>query len=201
MRFLKSLETNSFRTVAITSPTRRSGNTLTAINLAINIARNSDSRVLLAELDLITPSFHRFLGLEKSRGLTDYLLDDAGLAEIVLDVGVDGLAIIPAGSPVANASGLLSSRKTARLVEELQRSDAHDVVLFDLPSVLAFDDAIAFSSLVDCALLVVEEGVTRVADVRRARARLENTRVLGVVLNRSVRGDDEFGGSRRVRES
>jgi protein-tyrosine kinase len=148
--------------------------------------------VLLVELDLVNPSFKRILGFEKFRGMADYLLDDAGLSEIVLDIGVDGLAIIPAGSPVVNSFELLSSRKAARFVEELTRLDDHKIVLFDLPSVVAFDDAIAFSPLVDCALLVVEEGATKVSDVRRALTRLEHTEVLGIVLNRSVQGDNEI---------
>ena len=65
--------------------------------------------------------------------------------------------------------------------------------MFDLPSVLAFEDAIAFSPLVDCALLVVEEGSTKVSDVRRALTRLEQTEILGIVLNRSIQGDNEIG--------
>jgi protein-tyrosine kinase len=69
--------------------------------------------------------------------------------------------------------------------------------LFDLPSVLAFDDAVAFSPLVDCALLVVEEGSTKVSDVRRALTRLEHTKILGIVLNRSIGGDNEIGKASR----
>jgi protein-tyrosine kinase len=196
MRLLKSLEKKCWRTVAVTSPTRRSGNTLTAINLAISIARGLTHRVLLVELDFVNPSFHRILGFDNFRGMADYLLDDAGLSEIVLDIGVDGLTIIPAGSPVANSFDLLSSQM-ARFVAELKRLNEYEVVLFDLPSVLAFDDAIAFSPLVDCALLVVEEGATKVSDVRRSLARLEHTQILGVVLNRSIQGDSEIGpGSR-----
>jgi protein-tyrosine kinase len=197
MRILKSLEKNCWSTVAVTSPTRESGNTLTAINLAISIARDLAHSVLLVELDLISPSFNRILGFEKFRGMADYLLDDAGLSEIVLDIGVDGLAIIPAGSPVANSFELLSSRKMAGFVGELKRLNDHRVVLFDLPSVVAFDDAIAFSPLVDCALLVVEEGATKVSDVRRALTRLEHTKILGVVLNRSTGGDKEIGNASR----
>jgi protein-tyrosine kinase len=189
MRLLKSIEKNCWSTVAVTSPTRRSGNTLTAINLALSIARDLTRSVLLVELDFVNPSFNRILGFEKFRGMADYLLDDAGLSEIVLDIGVDGLTIIPAGSRVANSVDLLSSRNMARFVEELRRLNNHEVVLFDLPSVVAFEDAVAFSPLVDCALLVVEEGVTKVSDVRRALTRLEHTEILGTVLNRSIRGD------------
>jgi protein-tyrosine kinase len=196
MRFLKSLEKNGWSTVAVTSPSKGSGNTLTAMNLAISIARDFHS-VLLVELDLVSPSFNRLLGFGKVRGMADYLLHDAPLSEIVMNIGVDGLAIIPAGSPVANSFKLLSSRKMARFVGELKQLNDHEVVLFDLPSVLAFDDAVAFSPLVDCALLVVEEGSTRVSDVRRALTRLEHTKILGIVLNRSIRGDNEIGKASR----
>ena len=196
MRLLKSLKKNCWSTVAVTSPTRGSGNTLTAINLAMSIVKGLSHSVLLVELDLVSPSFDRILGFEKFPGMADYLLNGAGLSDIVLDIGVDGLAIIPAGR-VANSLELLSSPKMARFVGELKQLNAHEVVLFDLPSVLAFDDAIAFSPLVDCALLVVEEGATKVSEVRRALTRLEDTEILGVVLNRSIRGDDEIGNASR----
>ena len=139
--------------------------------------------MLLVELDLVSPSFNRLLGFEKVRGMADYLLHDAPLSEIVMNIGVDGLAIIPAGSPVANSFELLSSRKMARFVGELKQLNDHEVVLFDLPSVLAFDDAVAFSPLVDCALLVVEEGSTKVSDVRRALTRLEHTKIFSALFS------------------
>jgi protein-tyrosine kinase len=86
---------------------------------------------------------------------------------------------------VTNSSELLSSPKMTRLVEELKLRYKQLIVLFDLPSVLSVDDAMAFSPFVDCALLVVEEGETRVNDVRRALDYLRSTKILGVVLNRS----------------
>jgi protein-tyrosine kinase len=102
-----------------------------------------------------------------------------------LNPGIDRLVVIPAGSPVTNSSELLASPKMTRLLEELKLRYEHKIVLFDLPSVLAIDDAMAFSPFVDCALLVVEEGETRVNDVRRALNHLKSTKILGVVLNRS----------------
>jgi len=92
----------------------------------------------------------------------------------------------PAGSPVTNSSELLSSPKMIRLVEELKSRYERRIILFDLPSVLTNGDAMAFSPFVDCALLVVEEGETRVNDVRRALDYLRSTNILGVVLNRSI---------------
>jgi len=184
-QIIHRLQENGWNTVAITSPTRASGNTLTAINLAISIARNYNYTVLLVELDLVNPSFRQVLGFEERQGIVDHLLHDVPVSEIMLDLGIDGLVVIPAGPPVTNSSELLSSPKMTRLVEELKLRYKHLIVLFDLPSVLSIDDAMAFSPFVDCALLVVEEGETRVNDVRRAVEYLRSTKILGVVLNRS----------------
>jgi protein-tyrosine kinase len=120
----------------------------------------------------------------------DHLLHDVPIPEILLNPGIDRLVVIPAGSPVTNSSELLSSPKMTRLVEELKLRYEHRIVLFDLPPVLAIDDAMAFSRFVDCALLVVEEGETRVNDVRRALDYLRSTEILGVVLNRSIHVQD-----------
>jgi protein-tyrosine kinase len=183
---IKRLQENGWNTVAISSPSPGSGSTLTAINLAISIARDFSYSVLVVELNLVNPSFRRILGFEQRLGIVDHLLHDVPVPEILLNPGIDRLVVIPAGSPVANSSELLSSPKMSRLVGELKFRYEQRIVLFDLPPVLATDDAMAFSRFVDCALLVVEEGETRVSDVRRALGYLRSTHILGVVLNRSI---------------
>ena len=185
------LHKNGWNTVAITSPSRASGNTLAAINLAISIARDSSYTVVLVELDLVNPSFRQILGFKQRQGIADYLLRDVPIEEILVNPGINRLVVIPAGSPVPNASEQLSSPKLTRLIEELKRRYDNRIVLFDLPSVLASEDAEAFCPFVDCALLVVEEGKTRVEDVRRALDHLKATKILGAVLNRSIHVDDD----------
>jgi Mrp family chromosome partitioning ATPase len=126
------------------------------------------------------------LGFEQRQGIVDYLLDDVPIPEILINSGINNLVVIPAGSPVDNASELLTSPKMSQLVAELKLQDERRIVLFDLPSVVASDDAVAFSRFVDCILLVVAEGETRVNDVRRALDYLRSRRILGVVFNRSI---------------
>jgi Mrp family chromosome partitioning ATPase len=185
-QILKRLDENGWNTVAVVSPSKASGTTLTAVNLAISIAQNFSYTVFLVELDLVNPSFGEVLGFGQRPGIADHLLHDVPLPQILLNPGIDHLVVIPAGSPVMNTSGLLSSPKMIRLVQQLKLGSERQIVLFDLPSVLTIDDAMAFSPLVDCALLVVEEGETRVSDVRRALDHLGSTKILGVVLNRSI---------------
>jgi protein-tyrosine kinase len=185
-QIIKRLQEHGWNTVAITSPSKASGNTLTAINLAISIARHLNYTVLLVELDLVNPSFRKILGFEQRQGIVDHLLHGVPIPEILLNPGIERLFVLPAGSPVTNSSELLSGSKMARLVEKLKCPYENQIVLFDLPSVLANDDAMAFCAFVDCALLVVEEGETRVNAVRRALEYLRSTEIIGVVLNRSI---------------
>ncbi len=63
--------------------------------------------------------------------------------------------------------------------------------MFDLPPVLAADDALAFAPLVECGLVVAAEGRTRRNDLVRTIELLHNTPLVGTVLNRA--GDTPSG--------
>lgn len=196
-QIVKRLRQNGWRTVAITSPTRASGATFTAINLAVSMARDFRHSVVLVELDLANPSFREVHGLDHRFGVVDYLLHDAPISEIAFHPGVDRLVVIPAGTSAPNSSELLSSHKMTQFVEELKFRYENAILLFDLPSALAKDDAIAFSPLVDCALIVVEEDETRVNDVRRALDYLHSTEILGIVMNRAKAAEGDGRKSSR----
>ena len=77
----------------------------------------------------------------------------------------------------------------------VQGSDAdgehHSIVVFDMPPVLASDDVLAFGPQLDGLLLVVGEGTTDRAQLRRAKEVLAEMNLLGVVLNRSVERNDQ----------
>jgi protein-tyrosine kinase len=187
---MRSLQERNWNTVAITSPSKGAGSTLTAVNLAISIARSLSYTVLLAELNFVQPSFRELMGFDQQKGIIDHLLNDEPISSILINPGIDRLVLAPAGSAVTNSSELLASPKMAALVEEFKDRYERRIVLFDLPPVLALDDAMTFSRLVDCALIVVEEGVTRVDEVRRAIDHLRSTNILGVVLNRSIHSEN-----------
>jgi protein-tyrosine kinase len=192
-QIIQRIQEKGWDTVAVTSPSRGSGTTFTAINLSISIARDPAYTVFLVELDFIKPSFRELLGLRQTKGIVDHLLHGVPISKISFTVGIDRLVVIPAGSTVANAEELLSSPRMSLFVEELKRHCKHPIVVFDLPSSQAFDNAMAFPRFADCALLVVNEGETRVYDVRRALESLKSTSVLGVVLNRSIHAENDGG--------
>ena len=65
------------------------------------------------------------------------------------------------------------------------RAGQERIVIFDLPPILATDDMLAFSPLIDAVLLVVSEGKTQQDDLITAKSFLEDANVVGTVLNRS----------------
>ncbi len=182
---LQRMRANGWNVLAITSPGPGEGKTLTALNLAITIAREVNHTVLLVELDLRQPTLHRCLGYEPGPGITDYLLRDTPLSEVMFNPGIDRLVIIPAGPPAESSSELLSSPRMVDLVRELKERYPSRLVLFDVPPLLTSDDGLAFVPYVDAALLVVAEGQTSYEDVELAKDMLASTHLLGAVLNRA----------------
>lgn len=182
---LQRMKENGWNALAITSPGEGEGKTLTAVNLAISLAREVNHTVLLVDLDLRRPSVHACFGAKPELGLSDYLFKDVPLPEILFNPGVERLVVLPGREPIHNSSEVLSSPKMVRLVEELKTRYPSRMVLFDLPPLLSADDALAFAPYVDAALVVIEDGKTPRDELLQAMGYLRTTRVLGTVLNKA----------------
>ena len=107
----------------------------------------------------------------------------APLSAALVSPGVPRFSFLPCREPVAEASEYLSS--LGGFVKELESRYTNRIVLFDLPPLLAADDALSFLPLVDAALLVVEEGRTKRADVVRSLDLIGEKRLLGSVINKA----------------
>lgn len=180
---LRRLRANS---LAVLSSGSGEGKTLTALNLAIAIAADFGHTALLVDLDLRNPCVHRRLGFDPETGIDDCLQQGRALNEAMIKVrGYERLTIIPARSPVEQSSELLLSQRMGDLVGELRSRYSNRIVLFDVPPVLASDDALAFSRHVEAGLLVVSEGHTSRESIQRSLALLDRLTIVGTVLNQS----------------
>lgn len=186
---LQKMRENEWNALAITSPGENEGKTLTAINLAISLAMEVDQTVLLVDADLRHPSVHRYFGLSDGPGLSDYLMSDTPLEEMLIHPGIGRFVILPGGKPLLNSSEMLRSPRMVELVHELKSRYPSRLVLFDLPPVLSAADALAFSPYVDAAVLVAEEAGTKSAHIARAAELLNSTHLIGTVLNKSLEPD------------
>lgn len=190
-RALQKLRENNWSTLAVTSPNGNEGKTVTAINLAISLAWEVNHTVLLVDANLRKPSVHEYFGFTSQLGLSDYLLDRVPLADLLLNPrGIPRFIVLPGGRPIAQSSEMLSSPKMGALVSELKQRYPSRLVIFDLPD-LSTSDALAFAPYVDAMLLVVENGKTSRDALAQALDTLENTPVIGTVLNKADFTRDE----------
>lgn len=184
-RCLQVMDANNWTTLAITSPGKDTGNSLTATNLAISIAMEFNRSVLLVDANLHNPAICNLFDIKPEIGLSDYLLHDTPISEMLINPDIDRLVILPAGKEMINSTEMLRSPKMIRLVSELKNRYPSRIVIFDLPPLLSQADTLGFSPYVDCVLLVVDEGHTKTDELKHAASLLKDINVLGTVLNKT----------------
>jgi capsular exopolysaccharide synthesis family protein len=192
------------RVVAVSSPGRGEGKTITAINLAGALAQSRDARVVLLEVDLRHPAMARYLGLGARRGLSSYLVDPAMSDEAILvhPAGV-AFAVVPAGVASSMPYELLKSPRMARLLAALR--SRFDYVVVDTPPVLPFPDVGILRDAVDGFVVVVRANRTPRELLHDAIDVIGRQRTLGLIFNDDDRspgagqsGDEGRGWRRYV---
>lgn len=192
-RLLRRLEANQWTSFAVTGVTAGEGKTLTALNLALALAQDVNTCVFLVDLDLQRPRIASYLGMSNlhgEKGLSDYLLGDESVDNIIYSPDIERFAVIPNFQPLQQSSELLASPRMLELLRMLENEMPRRIVIFDMPPILASDDVLAFAPQLDGVLLVVGEGATSRDSLRSAKEVLAEMNLLGVVLNRSSERDD-----------
>lgn len=171
------------RTLVVTSSSIAEGKSVTTANLSLTMALEG-KRVLLADADLRHPAQQELFGLEERKGLTDVLMREAVLEDVIVPVPGTTLAILPCGSLPPNPSELLASEQMGNTLRDLL--DSWDIVVFDTPPCTLVADAVILASRCDGSLQVIDaETAGRQSAMDAADAlRTARARILGVVLNR-----------------
>jgi Mrp family chromosome partitioning ATPase len=182
-RVLQRLLAEHWQTIAVVSPSGGDGKTLTAINLAISIASTRTHTSLLVDLDWQRPSVHTYFGYDPPHDVCDYLLRDQPMSDVLVNPGVPRFCFVPCARPVPDSSEHLAD--LGPYVHELKTRYRNRIVLFDVPPLLLTDDALSFLPLVDCVLLVVQEGKTKAKYVEQSLELIDPDRLLGSVINNS----------------
>jgi protein-tyrosine kinase len=189
-RVLHRMAEHNWYTLGITGTGAGEGKTITAINLAIALAQDPNAWVYLVDLDLQRPQLGAYLGMSYEHGLTDFLTGQAELDQIIYDIGIKRLAVVPNASPVETSSEHLRSARMADFINALEAQSPRRIIILDMPPILVSDDVLAFAPRVDSFLLVATQGITARRTLANAREILSELNVLGVVLNRSTEHND-----------
>ena len=185
-QILQRARAHGLGTLGVVSAINGEGKTLTAINLALGLAAEPNQTIILVDLDLRRPAVARTLGLDANYGLESWFAGEGPAKSVCYAIeGVERLYVVPTLAPVVGSSEALAALGTRRLLESLKDRDSGRLLVVDLPPVLLSDDALTVAPLLDAAVLVVHERITRREDVTRVIELLGDTRIVGTVLNRS----------------
>jgi exopolysaccharide/PEP-CTERM locus tyrosine autokinase len=167
----------------VTSALPGEGKSFVAANLAVSIARHINRSVLLMDCDLRRPSIHRQFGFGDTPGLSDYLSRGVELGSLLLKTGVEHLTILPAGSPTATPSELLSSERMSDLIKEVSARYHDRLIIIDSPPPRMAAESAALARQVDGILVVVKYAGTPREMVTDLIDKLGPHKVLGAIVN------------------
>jgi protein-tyrosine kinase len=175
------IDVANLRVLGVTSAVAGEGKTLTAINLAANMAMTGRKKVLLLDMDLRKSSIASELSVAPRPGLGDYLLGAAALGDIFRNSVVQGLSVIPGGKTIESPADLLAGERFRSLLRDLRGQ--FDLVILDTPPVLPVPDALTITEQVDSFILLFRLGHTPQQLFRQAVEEIGERKILGAVLN------------------
>ena len=184
-RLQNRLKRNNWFSLAIASPSQADGKSITAVNLAVSIAREKQKPVYLIDLDMRNPSVCRFLGICDIRPLPDYLAGQAKPEDVLFETSFPNLIVGGALTPAESASELLAGPRFSELLSHIRLRSPDALVIVDLPPVNVTDEALQVGPRMDAFLVVVSEGKTDRAQLARTLSSLSEFTVAGVVINQS----------------
>jgi protein-tyrosine kinase len=171
------------RTILVTSATAGEGKTFVAANLAAGIAHDFHAYSLLVDCDLRNPSLGKWFGIHNGYGLSDYLVGEKEIPDLLIKTEVERLKILLGGTLQDNPTELIGSARMEALIRELKERYSDRYIILDTTPLLATSEPEVLSKLVDGIILVVRAGVTPRETVKQALSPLDKDKILGVVLN------------------
>ena len=170
--------------VLVCSPHPDEGKSYCAANLAIALAAEKDSEVLLVDADFAKPSVLKMLGLPKGPGFMDILArEDMRVEDCVLATDIAGLHVLPAGNHTTSDSEYLASHRTAEVLDRLTRAAPNRIVIFDSPPALAASQAAELAEHVGQAIVVARADRTGQHALEDALTLLSSCPDLKLLLN------------------
>jgi polysaccharide biosynthesis transport protein len=176
----------SNQVIGITSALPNEGKTTIAASLAQLIAHSGKS-VIVVDCDLRNPSLSASLAPSATAGIADIINQGRQIDEMIWRDPKTNLALLPAVSqtPVLHTSEMLAADPMRKLFDRLRST--YDYVIVDLPPLTPLVDVRSTTSFIDCFVLVVEWGQTKVEIVKHALHTAPNIHecLIGAVLNKT----------------
>ncbi|HEY5952592.1 MAG TPA: polysaccharide biosynthesis tyrosine autokinase, partial [Kofleriaceae bacterium] len=186
----RSLRTNvlfsaadrQLKTIVISSANPREGKTTTVIYLGTTMAQ-SGQRVLLIDTDMRRPRLHASLGVSRQTGLTNLIVGDHAIDDVIKTTEIPNLYVLPCGPPPPNPAELLMTQRFQAILAEL--GTRFDRIILDSPPLGIVTDAVVLSKHTDGVILVAKSGKTLRDELKRAARQIRDVdgKIFGTIVN------------------
>jgi len=160
--------------IVITSGESGDGKTYFSVNLACVYAMAS-RKTLLIDMDIRKPSVNQRFNITKVEGVTNYLVGQCELNDVILKLPDVDFDILPAGTVPPNAGELIRSEKLIEMIQELKKK--YEYIIIDTSPIGVVADAYALAMMADINLFVVRNNKTNKGFFKRLTEQLKNDNI------------------------
>jgi len=184
------IKLKGIKTILISSPDRKEGKSLVSLKVATEMA-NKKQKVLLVDMDFFSPKLSAKLLTNTTEGLSNYLMSECSLEQVIKKTEIETLDFICAGNVEGHKELFYNSNKLAAFIEWAKTN--YDVVFFDTPAAIYIPDIIELFEYVDSIVVIARlQHTTRklLNSLFKILAAFKN-KYIGVILNdfHTNRGD------------
>lgn len=184
-RVLQQARQHGWKRIALVSPHSACGKSTTAANLGFSLSRHPNLHSMVFDFDLRRAGLTKILGQRLSSSMADVLGGHLSFAEQAKRYGSNVAFGLNGGKKASNPSELLQSADASNILDDITEQFAPDIMVFDMPPLMASDDNFGFLQNVDCALIMVAAEKTSMSQIDVAERQVaELTNVMGIVLNK-----------------
>lgn len=183
-RAVTAAQGDKARTILVCSANPDEGKTFCSINLALSMAAERDTEIVLVDADFAKPDVLARLGMGEGRGLLDALADpQVDIESCILRTDIPQFSVLPAGTKSNQDTELLASERTPALLTQLLDANPRRLLIFDSPPALAASPAATLALHVGQTMLVVRADRTSEGDLQEAVGLLDGCTHIQLVLN------------------
>jgi capsular exopolysaccharide synthesis family protein len=169
------------KVVLITSSMPEEGKSFVSINLALSLAL-INKKVALLGLDVRKPRLSKYLNLNATPGVTNYISDEEiSLQNIEQKTDINkNISIFVGGTIPPNPSELLYNERLDMLFEELRKK--FDYIIVDSAPVGVITDTFIVGRAIDAVIYVVKAGVAKYSDIKRLNEFVDEKKIKNVSI-------------------
>jgi tyrosine-protein kinase Etk/Wzc len=168
--------------ILISGPSPTIGKSFICVNLAVVLTSN-DKKVLLIDGDMRRGHLHKYLGMKRENGLSDFISGEIPIGQAMHQTTIKGLVLIPTGTLPPNPAELLLHKRFANCISVA--TPRFDHIIIDSPPILAVTDATIIGQMAGATLLVLKSGSHPMREIEQSVKRLHQAGVnlRGVLIN------------------